>query len=695
MKSIYKTLGLALVLTITGCSKLRTMCDHEYESDCLCIERTCIKCGHVSEPLRDHKYEDKHTCHDRTCINCGFVCEATTEHTFESEYPCVDRKCKDCGAVVEGTGHTYECVESEDALIRDGELDITAKAEFHKTCKVCGKTSDDSFVGTTNAIDFAPTIKKSIEDTKRTLKFKEDGSFKILAAGDPQFHNWPISGKTVGLLADLIDAEKPDFVFMPGDMSYNYEDNERDLFIENLTKLVKVLEDNQIPWAHSFGNHDYRNPNQYAFTLEEQMKIYNTFDYCLSRDDGTDLQGCSNYNLPILSSDGKHVSYQLWSLDTNNGGLHYKQEEWYQETSEAMKEENGGVLINSMMFFHIPLTQMNKIYEHKDEPGFIGHAGETPSTSPGNGDMFSTLKEVGDVRLVVNSHDHKNDFIGTYDGIDMCYISSIGYDDYRDESMMGARVINLNEEDLTTYETHMVYANDLTHNLERANKTTSSLEEIDNNKEDILDAETPLTEGQYITSLWDGNRTEEEKPTFEIVSGKGYKGSNGYKLNKVPTIPDKGNYNSVLRLYFNENKTVSSDDYLRLWMNFENSDVRKAAWGVITEDGKVYNTDNFDDANPGLSSFMLFDGDTSWRKNTMNSDGCFGKEGSSYSLKDYKGFMSFSLTEMKDDNGNPLDSGSVTIKGVYLFFDAVKDYRGNPFYFDRIALCNDFSVFEK
>ncbi len=596
-----------------------------------------------------------------------------------------------CGCKARGLFYNHKWVENTDIqyLIRsEGQLDLTEKATFYKSCQYCGEASKETFTSDLKVLDFAPTIKKSIEDTKLTLKFKEDGSFKILVLADPQFKKDSISPRTIALAEELVAKENPDFVMLPGDTAY---DPIESTFKTFLTQLVNPMESRHIPWANTFGNHDYSGTIDPEYTPQAQMEIYRSFDYCLSRDAEPSIPGCSNYNLPILSSDGKHVAYQLWAMDTKNGGFEYQQTEWYVNTSHEIKKENGNVPINSMMFFHIPLPEMNNIYAQKDEPGFIGHAGEVPCSEAGNTDMFSAIKEVNEVRLVVNSHDHVNDFIGTYDGVTMCYCSSIGYQDYRDEDMMGARVINLNENDLTTYETHMVYAKDITHHLEPAG-TSTNLEDLVNSNEDVLDAETAFTDGQYISQCWDKDETP---ATIEIESNKGFASSSAYKVTKGPSTKDAVNINSNLRIYLPNPVDIADNKYLRVWMDLSDVEFRKASWGVISDDNKDYNTDNNDNANPAIPMYMLFDNDTNWRNNPLGGDGCFGPGDNNVSLKGFKGFMAFNLSDMKNTSGEKLQS-TAKIKGIYFYFDVKKAYRDNnvPFYFDRVALCEEYNVFK-
>ena len=61
----------------------------------------------------------------------------------------------------------------------------------------------------------------------------------------------------------------------------------------------------------------------------------------------------------------------------------------------------------------------------------------------------------------MSGHDHFNNFVATYDGVDMIQTLSAGYRAYGDAYSRGVRVITVDENDPWTYETHTVYDSDL------------------------------------------------------------------------------------------------------------------------------------------------------------------------------------------------------------------------------------------
>lgn len=79
--------------------------------------------------------------------------------------------------------------------------------------------------------------------------------------------------------------------------------------------IVGPIAQRRIPFALVFGNHDPASP----LTLEEQIKIYQSYPGCLAVDDGPALTGCGTYRLPILHAKGEKAAFQLWFFDSGEG----------------------------------------------------------------------------------------------------------------------------------------------------------------------------------------------------------------------------------------------------------------------------------------------------------------------------------------------------------------------------------------
>ena len=185
-------------------------------------------------------------------------------------------------------------------------------------------------------------------NTDKTIKFNSNGKLKILHITDTHLklnHNFD---PTIWLVEKACELENPDIVMLTGDIvtnSDNLEDTKR-----MINALMNIFEKRNIPVAVTFGNHD---SEQGALSREDLMAYYNTFSCSVSVDDGEALSGCGTYNIPVLSSNGEKVKFNLWVYDSGdydeNG--HYScvrpdQIDWYNKTSDELKENNNGQICN-------------------------------------------------------------------------------------------------------------------------------------------------------------------------------------------------------------------------------------------------------------------------------------------------------------------------------------------------------------
>lgn len=87
--------------------------------------------------------------------------------------------------------------------------------------------------------------------------------------------------------------------------------------------------------------------------------------------------------------------------------------------------------------------------------------GEAPCPPDQNGGEFDAWKQGGDIVAGFFGHDHVNDFIIPYEGIDLVNTNGTGFYIYGAGELHGARLVTLHEADPTAYETQMLYYKDL------------------------------------------------------------------------------------------------------------------------------------------------------------------------------------------------------------------------------------------
>lgn len=323
----------------------------------------------------------------------------------------------------------------------------------------------------------------SVQSADNKLQFNSDGEFRIMQIADIQ--DGPLLFEIVrDFLKSVVPAEKPDLIVLTGDnisaAASSIGIHAVDLLLVEaaIDRYMSIFEANNIPVAVVFGNHDAEE----LVTKEEQAAIYQKYDNCLIVDEGADVYGCGTYNLPIYSSkDASKIAYNLWMFDSNmydeeNGGydyVHKDQIDWYVSKSNELKAQNGGEVVPSMMFQHIVV---NEIYDALLEvpastEGAVEHNGkyyvfnpentksgialnESPCPSTVNGGQFDAVANQGDVVAMFFGHDHVNNFVVEYKGVDLVNTPGVGFNSYGDDGR-GVRIIDI-KEGTTDYETEVI-----------------------------------------------------------------------------------------------------------------------------------------------------------------------------------------------------------------------------------------------
>ena len=332
---------------------------------------------------------------------------------------------------------------------------------------------------------FVPSF--AAEDKKdKTLFFGEDGHFRIMQINDTQDLGRLGSRKTVEFIEKALDELKPDVVVIVGDQlsEYYFVVNEKDM-IRSIKNILTPMEERGIPFLMTLGNHDL--DNEAEFTPEMQYAVYSEFQTCYATGNGTDD---FTYSVPVTSSDGERVALNIWMMNTHNktedggyAGVSADQVEWYKSTSAALKEENGGAAVPSVLFQHTPVKEIytllletdvsdkEAIYCGRDDKwyrlidGAEGFLGEAPCSE--NADnitgQYEAWLECGDIIGAFFGHDHVNSFMGTNkDGITMGYNAGTGFRSYGLGADRSVRIFDFNEEDVCNYETRLVTYAELT-----------------------------------------------------------------------------------------------------------------------------------------------------------------------------------------------------------------------------------------
>ena len=317
------------------------------------------------------------------------------------------------------------------------------------------------------------------------LQFDENGNFKILVLADIQT-GYPVPDDMITFIYESVEFAQPDVIVLCGD---NINTEEPEAFDDVFNALTRT----GVPYTAVLGNHDEESSG--GLTRDEIIEKYMSYDGSLVYDADPALHGAGTHNLPVLSSDGSKVAFNLWMFDCgdyvyNSHGewlgydwVREDQIEWYNTVRDEMTAENGGELVPSIVFQHIiPQEPCEKIFAPSDvnmgdltinfQDGtshtFIpdvnaygGYLFEKSCPSYGNDGQWAAMQEGGDVLGVVVGHDHVNNFIADVDGIDLIQTPGCTFTSYYNNLIQGARVIEINEENPWEYSTYCLTSNEL------------------------------------------------------------------------------------------------------------------------------------------------------------------------------------------------------------------------------------------
>ena len=327
----------------------------------------------------------------------------------------------------------------------------------------------------------------------KQLKFSSDGKFKMLLLGDlhEKGADTPEGrAKTEDMLLLLntsLDVLKPDLVVYMGDICTDFDDRvNADNIVPIIERITKPVCERDLPFAIILGNHEHDGKRE-----DELVARYAERPNCLSFNDDPAITGNLNYNLTVASSDSDKPVFNLWFIDSNNvcedtsvsvyDWVHRDQIEWYEKKAAMLKEQNGGKVLPSIAFQHIPVTEEYKALRYMKPwelyhsvrghgrwkacrymPGdsMTGYLGEGPCAPGFNEGQFESWKKTGDVIGAFFGHDHLNDFTCKVDGIVLGQCKTAGFGCYTDGCRSCVRLVTLDESNLQALETEVYHFKD-------------------------------------------------------------------------------------------------------------------------------------------------------------------------------------------------------------------------------------------
>ena len=321
------------------------------------------------------------------------------------------------------------------------------------------------------------------KENKNTLFCDENGNFTILIVSDPQCDTKEQWYEARDELETLIKRSNPDYVIINGDMNSKNQISYKmwDVFISPITNR-------NLYWSTTNGNHD-------PF-IERYYKMYKSYDGCLN---STVSAGNVNYEhtrpmnyvIPVYSNDKKRIVFAIYGMDSGSfnkygyEGLTKRQINWYKEQSTALKKQNNGNAVTSLVCIHIPLTQtidmfysssnkksaerksgdIYKIFGITNQEGqgvenytcengtFVEKSYLHTTAVENDRGFFDAVLEQGDVKAVIFGHEHNTNMIGSYKGVLLGFAGKLSTGCYSDNLCRGGRIISFNQNDPENFTT--------------------------------------------------------------------------------------------------------------------------------------------------------------------------------------------------------------------------------------------------
>ncbi len=264
-----------------------------------------------------------------------------------------------------------------------------------------------------------------------TLKFDEQGKFKILQMTDIQFIDY-IDDESIAVMDATIEYAKPDLIVVTGDqISPEYLGGQSGKAKKICGQISGYFDSKEIPWTLCFGNHDgamsvlskadmlkeYQKSAYFVGGLEENK-------YCESYINEKEDTYC-NYFLPIYSNDGNSVEYGVFVMDCATSlGSPYKgftqgQIDFY----NAMSKKYG---VKMSMYTHEPTEEFQTMYDNRENSEIVSvfkgeiespEVGKTyyPTKNPESNEAFrNSMIANKNIDGIFVGHDHLSNFAGIY-----------------------------------------------------------------------------------------------------------------------------------------------------------------------------------------------------------------------------------------------------------------------------------------
>lgn len=260
------------------------------------------------------------------------------------------------------------------------------------------------------------------------------------------------------MLNKTIKDANPNLIVLNGD-SFTFADK------SVVAKLFAFIDAKRIPWTFTFGNHDDQGyfSDTYIQKLLGDRKLFQYCKFVNLQDDN--VTGRSNFVLNIYDrskdSSGTYVNtdkFQVYILESHNYNfdtmkydfIKQDQIDWYERMVKYETAKVGSV-VPSAMYFHIPLPEFFTAWRETqgEEPNvhdsqlIMGTTDEFGGGPAPESDthLFDKVKQLGSTIAISCAHDHINDSVIRYDGVNLCFGVHSTDRIYYDKEKLGGQVV--------------------------------------------------------------------------------------------------------------------------------------------------------------------------------------------------------------------------------------------------------------
>lgn len=327
----------------------------------------------------------------------------------------------------------------------------------------------------------------SAEDKTAELRFRDDGTFKIMVFSDTQDDRYP-AYDMLNFVKLAAQTAQPDLIVFTGDLvedsrigdigidgqSFREGVNVKsggELDIEKTLDNIKVatdnvfsiLEETGIPYAIAMGNNDYK----CGIGSAEWLEIFSAYPHLLCEDISDDEGKRIDYNLEIKGNDGS-TKFNIWLMDSGRGSVNNDQVEWYKSKASALAAANGGTPVPALLFQHVQVSDIGNLFEECNmwDEGSRMSGGKfyrlnkeiasgryTFAYEPGQTSYeFLSWQEQGDVIGAFFGHQHVEGFSGVWQGIELGFTYGC---EMAKPGPYGYRLITLHEDDVKNYDNEL------------------------------------------------------------------------------------------------------------------------------------------------------------------------------------------------------------------------------------------------